>query len=102
MIQSDIGHDYGISCLGRLRAWIRETAHLPDDTQISVEGAEIGDGLPTIGQAKRTWSPGEPGCMFVTNEDGTRTQVDQTIVVIKETEYLSDDNYFPDDDPDDD
>jgi len=40
--------------------------------------------------------------MVVINEDGTTTQVDQTIVVIKETDYFSDDNYFPDDDPDDD
>jgi len=102
MIQSDIGHAFDISCLGHLRAWIRDTAHLPDDTQISVDGAETGDGLPTIGPAKRTWRPGEQGCMVVMNEDGTTTQVDQTIVVIKETDYFSDDNYFPDDDPDDD
>lgn len=83
MIQSDITESFNISRLGDLRAWLAANAHLPDDTEINVEGIENGDEEPLITLAKRTWDKHEQGRMVV-YKDGVAHDVEQTLIVIRE------------------
>lgn len=83
MIQSDITDPFSICSLRDLRAWLAENAHLPDDTEINVEGQENGDEEPLILLAKRTWGKTEQGRMVV-YENGVARGVDQTLIVIRE------------------
>jgi hypothetical protein len=84
MIQMDTHNPEEISTLGDLRDFLKRNGGLPDDTPIQVLGDSGGDDMPLISVAKRSWRKGENGCMVEHLPDGTKRQVDQFVIVIKE------------------